>query len=350
MFFASDNAAPSHPKIIDAISRANQGYASGYGNDATTKQAVDMVRTLFEAPEAAVYSVATGTAANALALASLVNPWDTIFCHDVAHVEQDECGAPEFFTNGAKLTLLSGDHGKIDPQAFAVRAETTGQLGVHNVQRGALSLTNVTEAGTLYSLDEIRALTRIAKEFGVATHLDGARFANAVAALGCSPADMTWKAGIDVVSFGGTKNGCLGVEAVVIFDPAKAWEFELRRKRAGHLFSKHRYLAAQMEGYLADGLWLKLARHANAMASKLATGIQAINSASFQHPQQANMLFCGWSRVGHQKARGAGAQYYDWPSPHPTTGRDDDILTARLVTSWSTTEQDIERFLDAIAP
>jgi threonine aldolase len=349
MYFASDNSAPVHPKIIEGMARANQGYASGYGNDAGTKQAEAMIRDLFEAPDAAVYFVATGTAANALALASHISPWETIFCHPTSHIEIDECGAPEFYAGGAKLVLIDGENGKMHPELLRAKVQATGQSDVHYVQRGALSITNITEVGTIYSLDEIRALTKIAKDYDMPCHLDGARFANAMVALDCSPADMTWKSGIDVVSFGGTKNGCMGVEAVVIFDPEKAWEFELRRKRGGHLVSKNRFLAAQMEAYLTDGLWIKLARHANAMGDLLAKGMAQIKGAEFHHPQQANMLFCNWPRAGHELAQDAGAMYYPWPGDHPETGPADEILSARLVTSWSTTPQDVERFLELIA-
>ena len=349
MYFASDNSAPVHPKILEGLARANEGYASGYGNDAVTKQAEAMIRDLFEAPEAAVYFVSTGTAANALALASHIDPWQGIYCHPVAHIEEDECGAPEFYAGGAKLVLIDGQNGKMDPAKLRHKVENTGNVGVHNIQRGAVSITNVTEVGTIYSLSEIQALTAIAHEYGLPAHLDGARFTNALVALDCTPAEMTWKSGIDVVSFGGTKNGCMGVEAVIIFDPAKAWEFELRRKRGGHLCSKNRYLAAQMESYLTDDLWLKLAKHANAMGTLLATGLGQIETVKFQHPQQANMLFCGWPRSGHKLAQAAGAMYYPWPADHPETGPADEFLTARLVTSWSTTPQDVEEFLKLIA-
>lgn len=349
MYFASDNSAPVHPKIMEGMARANEGYASGYGNDAVTRQAEAMVRDLFEAPEAAVYFVSTGTAANALALASHIDPWQGIYCHPVAHIEEDECGAPEFYAGGAKLVLIDGKDGKMDPAKLRRKIENTGNVGVHNIQRGAVSITNVTEVGTVYSLNEIQALTAIAKKYNLPAHLDGARFTNAMVALGCTPAEMSWKSGIDVVSFGGTKNGCMGVEAVIIFDPAKAWEFELRRKRGGHLSSKNRYLAAQMEAYLTDDLWLKLAKHANAMGGLLADGLRQMESVEFQHPQQANMLFCGWPRSGHELAQAAGAMYYPWPADHPESGPNDEQLFARLVTSWSTTPQDVERFLELIA-
>jgi threonine aldolase len=212
---------------------------------------------------------------------------------------------------------------------------------VHGVQRGAVSVTNLTEAGTLYTPAEIAALTTEARAFGLPCHLDGARFANALAATGASPAQMTWQAGIDILSFGGTKNGCLGVEAVVIFDPAKAWEFELRRKRGGHLFSKHRYLAAQMVAYLEGGLWLRLAARANAMGARLAEGLRQTEGVTLRHPVPANMMFAEWPEGTHARLRAAGAVYYDWDAP---PGRE----AARLVTSWNTTEADVDRFLSAL--
>ena len=250
MFFASDNGAAAHPNILAAVEKANSGFSPAYGNDQIMEAVTQNIREIFEAPDAAVYLVATGTAANALALACITEPWQTIFCHRVSHVEEDECGAPEFYTGGAKLTLIDGAHAKMNANSLAEAIRMTGRTGVHNVQRGALTLTQATENGTVYSLSEIKALTKLAKDAGLKSHMDGARFANALVALGCTPAEMTWKAGIDILSFGGTKNGCMGVEAVVIFDPEKAWEFELRRKRGGHLFSKHRVLAAQM-GYFS---------------------------------------------------------------------------------------------------
>lgn len=332
MFFASDNGAPCPPQVMAALMQANQGPAMPYGNDPVTKAAADMIRDVLEAPEAAVYFVATGTAANALALATLCPPWGAVFCHDIAHVQQDECGAPEFFS-GAKLLTVPGAHGLMAPDALDRAIRGQGVRVVHSVQPGAVTLTDVTEAGTLYDPDQIAALARVAHGHGLPVHLDGARFANAVAATGASPAELTWKAGVDALSFGGTKGGLLGAEAVVFFDPARGWEFELRRKRAGHLFSKNRYLAAQFSGWLADGLWLDLARHANAMAARMADAVQAIPGASLIHPAQANILFAQLPDSAHQRLKAAGARYYDMGE-----GR------ARLVTSWATTEQEIAAF------
>ena len=218
-------------------------------------------------------------------------------------------------------------------------------VGVHNVQRGMISITNVTEMGAVYSAAEVAELAAIGKEFDIPVHLDGARFANALVSSGATAAEMTWKAGVDVVSFGGTKNGLMGVEAVVIFDPAKAWEFELRRKRGGHLFSKHRYLSAQMQAYLTDDLWLDMARNANAMGARLSAGVSAVEGVKLTNPTDANMIFAKWPRGLHRRMIEGGAKYALWPLDNPLDGTEDELLQARLVTSWSTTEDDINAFL-----
>jgi threonine aldolase len=340
MFFASDNTSGAAPEIMAALVRANQGYQRSYGADALMDSARARIRAVLEAPEAAVYLVATGTAANSLALAVGTPPWGAVFCHKHAHVAEDECNAPEFFTGGAKLVLVDGAHGKMTPDTLAPQLARIGAGGVHSLQTGMLTLTNVTEAGTVYTPAEIAALTALARARGMLCHLDGARFANALVATGATPAEMTWKAGIDILSFGGTKNGCMGVEAVVLFDPARAAEFELRRKRAGHLSSKYRFLAAQFDAYLTDGLWLRLAAQANAMGTRLAEGLVRRNDVSQLHPVQANMMFPEWPAGTHARLQAAGAVYYDWTLPSGHEG-------ARLVTSWSTTETDVDRFLAA---
>ncbi len=339
MFLASDNGSAVPDAILAALARANEGPARGYGADAVTARAQDRVREVLEAPQAAVHFVATGTAANALALATLTPPWGAVFCHADAHANTDECGAPEMFTGGAKLVGVAGDHGKVTPAALAERIGSLGQIGVHTVQPGSVTLTNVTEAGTVYTPAEIAALATVAHGAGLPVHLDGARFANALVATGASPAEMTWQAGVDVLSLGGTKNGLLGAEAVVIFDPARAWEFELRRKRAGHLFSKMRYLAAQMEAWLDDGLWLRLAGRANAAMARLSAGLG--NAARPLHPVQANIAFVDWAPGTHARLQAAGAVYYDWAAP-------DGVERARLVTSWNTTEAEVDGFLSAL--
>ena len=342
MYFASDNTAPTHPDIMAAVIRANAGYPCSYGADPLMDRVRTQIRDLFDAPEAAVYLVATGTAANALSVAIHAQPWTAVFCHEDAHIATDECGAPEFFS-GAKLALVAGAHGKITPDTLTTALSRIGESGVHGVQRGMLSLTNVTEAGTVYTIAEIAALTALAKQDNLPCHLDGARFANALIACNATPAEMTWKSGIDVLSFGGTKNGCMGVEAVVIFDPGKAWEFELRRKRAGHLFSKHRYLSAQMEAYLTDGLWLKLAAHANAMSQRLHQNLAQIPGATLRHTVDANILFPSFTPGTNARAEAKGAVYYNWTTPD---GQD----AARFVTSWSTTEADTDALINALRP
>ncbi|GAB1364831.1 beta-eliminating lyase-related protein [Rhodobacter sp.] len=340
MFFASDNTSGAAPEIMAALARANDGYQRSYGADALMERARDRIRDVLEAPQAAVYLVATGTAANALAIALTTKPWGSVFCHRLAHVAEDECNAPEFYAGGAKLVLVDGPHGRMTPEALSAQLARIGAGGVHSLQTGMLTLTNVTEAGTVYSPAEIATLTALAKARGLPCHLDGARFANALVATGATPAEMTWKAGIDILSFGGTKNGCLGVEAVVIFDPARAEEFELRRKRGGHLFSKHRFLSAQFEAYLADNLWLRLAAQANAMGAGLAEGLSRRNEVEQSHPVQANMMFPEWNAGTHAGLKAAGAEYYAWDLPEGREG-------ARLVTSWSTTEGDVDAFLQA---
>ncbi|OZB17803.1 MAG: low specificity L-threonine aldolase [Rhodobacterales bacterium 34-62-10] len=347
MFFASDNAGPAHPQVMQAMVDANTGFAMPYGNDPIMVEVRARLRAIFEAPEAAIYLVATGTAANSLALATLGEPWQTVFCSPVAHIHEDECNAPEFYSGGAKLTLV-GDSDKMTAAALraAILAEQT--RGVHGPQRGPVSITNVTERGRVYTCDEIAGLSAVAKEYGLPVHLDGARFANALVALGCTAAEMTWKAGVDAVSFGGTKNGLPGVEAVIFFDPAKAWEFELRRKRGAHLFSKHRYLSAQMLAFLTDDLWLHSAQRANANAARLIKGLKAIPAAGFLHEPQANMVFATLPRATHQRLHDAGAVYYIWSGA--LEGDDPaEPLAARLVCDWSIGHDQIDAFLTLAA-
>ena len=348
MFFASDNASPVPQQVLDAVAKVNEGYAASYGTDVEMDEVRRLIREIFEAPKAEVYLVATGTSANVLSLATLVQPWQAICCHRNAHIAEDECGSPEFYTGGSKLNLIDGDHGKITPAALEAAIKVQVQGFVHSVQRGALSLTNATESGTVYSHDALKALCDVAKRYDMPVHLDGARFANSVVSTGATPAEMSWKAGVDVLSFGGTKNGLMGVEAVILFDPKLAWEFELRRKRGGHLFSKHRYLSAQMLAYLTDGLWLDLAGKANAAAKKLSNGILSLEGATLVHPTDANAVFASWNRAGHRRAMEAGAKYYFWGSAGDLDGPDDGLESARLVCSWCTADAEIEQFLALI--
>ena len=347
MNFASDNTGPVHPNVMAALNAANMGYALPYGADDATAQAVQDIRDVFEAQEAAVYLVSLGTAANSLILATLSHPWETVFCHTVAHIHEDECNAPEFYTGGTKLTLVPGDDAKMTAQSLrkSILAEET--RGVHGPQRGPVSLTQATERGTIYSLAEIQEISATAKDFGLPVHMDGARFANALQTLGCSAAEMTWKSGIDAVTFGGTKNGLMAVEAVVFFDPKHAWEFELRRKRGAHLFSKHRFLAAQMQAYLAGDLWLDMAEKSNTACARLAQGLKQTPGVVLDFEPQANIIFAQWSRAAHQRLHAAGAKYYVMAGDH-TTGPADELLPARLVTDWSASPEDVDRFLEIL--
>lgn len=335
MFFASDNGAPVPQSIMEALMNANQGQTLSYGADAAMARLRSKIRDLFAAPQAEVHLVTTGTAANSLSLALYTPPFGATLCHRHAHIAEDECGAPEFFSGGAKLLLVDGAHGKITPETLTNALAQSGG-SVHSVQPSALSLTNVTEAGTTYTVTEIEALAAIAKSKGLATHLDGARFANALVATNASPADMTWRAGIDVLSLGGTKNGLLGAEAIVLFDPAKSWELELRRKRAGHLSSKMRYVAAQMEAWFENGYWLEMASHSNAMATRLAAGLATIEGAELLHPVQANIAFVRLPDAAHARAKAGGAVYYNMGDG-----------VCRLVTAWCTTPDEIDALLAA---
>ncbi|MEX0305504.1 MAG: low specificity L-threonine aldolase [Leisingera sp.] len=344
MHFASDNSGPVPQQILDAVAKANQGYAMAYGADPEMEAVTARIREIFEAPEAAVYLVATGTAANVLALSTLTQPWQTVFCGGPAHINMDECNAPEFYMGGAKLTLVTKAD-KITPEVLRAAIEGEETRGVHGPQRGPVSLTQVTEYGTVYSLEELAALCGVAKEFGLPVHMDGARFTNALVSLGCTPAEMTWKAGLDAVSFGGTKNGCMGVEAVIFFDPTHAQEFEYRRKRGAHLFSKHRYLSAQMLAYLTGDLWLENARAANARAARLAEGLRTAG-AEFTHEPQANMIFAALPRAKHRALFEAGAAYHLWDGG--LDGPEEEKVTARFVCDWSIPDEQIQAFLNLL--
>lgn len=340
MFFASDNAGPVHPAVMDRVIAANTGHQMPYGKDDLMDEVRAEIRRVFEAPQAEVYLVATGTAANALALACYTQPWQTIFASKVAHIQEDECNAPEFYAGGAKLTLVETDN-KMAPEALDAAIGGWVDGDVHGPQRGPVSITSVTERGSVYGLDELKALTEVAKGYGLPVHLDGARFANAMVSLGCSAAEMSWKSGVDVVSFGGTKNGCMGVEAVVFFDPSKAWEFELRRKRGAHLFSKHRFLSAQMAGYLQGDAFVQIAREANGHAAHLAEGLRAAG-AEFMYAPDANMIYTRFPRSTHQRLHEAGAKYYLKGS---LDGPAEEMVGARLVCDWSIGRDRIDAFL-----
>ena len=346
MNFASDNAAGAAPEIIEAITVAAKGTAAAYGADPWSVRASAHLAETFET-DLAAFLVATGTAANALALAALARPFDAIFCHEEAHVQDDECGAPEFFTSGAKLVCVPGVNGKITPQALAETLARYPRGLVKSVQPAALTLSQATEAGTLYTLAEIAALAEIAHEGGLAVHMDGARFANALVTLGVSPAEMSWRAGIDVLSFGATKNGALACEAVLFFDKARAQTFPFLRKRGGHTLSKGRLLGAQMGAYLEGGLWLTLAARANACARQMSERLAALPGVRLVWPTQANEVFLAAPAERVAAWSDAGAAFYVWTTrsaPPETAARPGETLL-RLVTSFETSQAEIDAFL-----
>ena len=344
MNFASDNAAVIAPEIFDAIARANDGYSLAYGNDDSTRALERRMSEFFER-EVAIFLVATGTAANALAVAHFCQPWNAVLCHEASHLMTDEAGAPEFYGGGLKLVGIAGENGKIAPASL--RDMIGRGRGVpHSVIPGIVSLSQSTEFGTVYRNDEVTALAEIAHERGLSVHMDGARLANALVRNNGTPADATWKAGVDVLSFGATKNGALAAEAVVFFDPGKAAGMASRRKRSGQLFSKHRFFAAQFDAYLKDGLWLKLARRANMAAADLALGL-AESGLPPIWPVEANEVFVQLPAATDKRLRAAGATYVSWPPeflPAGTPALADHKLV-RLVTSFATTDADVKRFV-----
>jgi threonine aldolase len=348
MFFASDNWAGAHPSINERLSKESTRFAAAYGTSDLDKAIEAQFSAIFER-EVAVFFVATGTAANSLSLASVARPGGLTFCHTQAHVIEDECGAPDFFS-GMRMIGVDGPDGKMLPENLIERIGRYPQDAVHHGRAAAVSMTQATEVGTIYSLDEIGAISRIAQNNGLPLHMDGARFANALVALGCSPAEMTWKRGVDVLSFGGTKNGCWCAEAIVFFDPDLAKDFAFLRKRSAQLFSKSRFIAAQFEAYLKDDLWLDLARHANAMADRLRAGIEQAAGARLGWTTTSNEVFAVVAKTAIEKARAKGAQFYDWPvadSQKHLVGADEGLI--RLVTSFATSDADVADFLACLA-
>jgi threonine aldolase len=344
MYFASDNTAGMAPQVYEALGKANAGYALGYGNDEWTRRVEAKFAAIFER-EVAVFLVPTGTVANALAIAHLTPPWGAVLCHESSHIATDECGAPEFFGGGIKLVGLKGEGTKISAATLRDALEGSAWGGPHHVTPSVVSLSQATEAGTIYRVAEVKELADIVHRHGAALHVDGARLGNALARMNVSPAEATWRAGVDALSFGATKGGTMGAEAVIFFDKKHAAHMPDRRKRGGATASKHRFLAAQIEAYLADDLWLALARHANAMADALAAGLTAAGCRPVW-PVEANEVFAPIPLAADKKLRAAGAMYYPWPAGDIAIGAD--TMLVRLVTSFQTTPDDVARFLSFV--
>jgi threonine aldolase len=339
MNFISDNQAGAHPAVLAAISDAASGLAEGYGEDALTAAAESAVRAVFET-DCAVFFVTTGTAANALAMSALCPPWGAIYCHEGAHIQNDENTAVELYTGGARMVGIAGDGGKPDVALMRSHMGIATVHGVHNAKPGAISLSNVTESGTVYRPEEVASYRQLADEFQLNLHMDGARFANAAVASGVNPADITWRAGVDCLSFGLTKNGGIATEAVVMFNQALAEDFAYRRKRAGHLWSKQRFLAAQWLALLENDLWLDNARHANTMARELAAGFAAQDAIRLPWPADANELFPVIPEALRGRLRDADLVFYDWPQEADMT---------RFVTHFGTDPAELARAVEVIA-
>ncbi|MFD4573380.1 threonine aldolase family protein [Streptomyces sp. NPDC058417] len=335
--FSSDNVAGTAPEIIEAVARAATGPAVPYGADALSGAVRRRLSEVFER-EVDVLPVSTGSAANALSLAALTPPWGSVLCHRDSHITNDECGAPEFYTAGAKLVPLGGDDAKIDPAEL--RAAVRHKAGdVHSVEPAVVSVTQATETGAVLTPDELGLLGSITQEAGLRLHMDGARFAGAVAALGRTPADLSWRAGVDLLSFGATKNGTMTADAVVVFDRSLTPELTFRAKRAGQLAAKARFQSAQLDAYLADGLWLRHAAHANAMAARLQEGLKAVPGAALLGVAEANILFCRLPRPVIDGLLGEGYVFYHdrWAEG-----------VVRFVTSFATTPRDVDALIGAV--
>ena len=339
--FASDNVAPAAPQIIAALARVNCGAVHSYGEDPESQRLTKLAQSVF-ACDLVIHPVATGTAANALALAVLAPPFGGVYCQEFAHVNTDECGAPEFYTGGAKLLALASANGKIAADQLAAPIAHAREMGVHHVLPAAVSVSQATEWGTVYTVDELSELSAVAHAHGLLVHMDGARFANAVAHLRCTPAEASWKSGIDVLSFGATKNGGLAAEAVIFFKPELARDFELRRKRAGHLCSKMRFLSAQLTACFEDELWLRHARSANTLATRLAQGLRRSGIRLLQ-PVEANEIFAEFPAQLVAALRRQGFEFYEWPAPPGATSP-----VVRLVTAYDMAAGDVDTLLAAV--
>ncbi len=327
--FASDNYAGICPEAWKAMEEANHGHERSYGDDPWTQQAADLLRDLFET-KCEVFFVFNGTSANSLAVSSLCNSYHSLLCHELAHVETDECGAPEFFSNGTKVLLLRGPDGKVTPAE--IERMVHKRSDIHYPKPRVVSVTQSTEVGTVYTPDELKAIGAVAHGLGLRLHMDGARFANAVAALGCKPKEITWQSGVDVLCFGGTKNGMAVGEAVVFFKKELAHEFEYRCKQAGQLSSKMRFLSAPWVGMLKDGGWLRNATNANTMAALLEEKLKGVPGAKQLFPRQANAVFTELPRPVIEALWKKGWKFYTFIGQGG----------CRLMCSWDTTREDVE--------
>ncbi len=324
----SDNAAGVAPEILAAVAAAGEGSALAYGGDEWTARLSERVAEVFEHPDARVFPVISGTAANAIGLSAMCPPWGSVLCHDTAHVLRNECGATSMFAGGAVMHGLTGDSYKLAPESVQIAFEATRWGDPHHSQPAVLSLTCPTDHGTVYTPSEVAALVDVAGEHGLSVHMDGARIANALAGVGCTPAELTWRAGVDVVSLGATKNGALSTDAIVCFDTDIAEQLVYRVKRAGHVASKMRFQSAQLDAYLTDGLWLRLAGTANAAMTVLAAGLRQLGVELLNEPQ-ANMVFARFPASGVRRLEEVGLLFY---------AMDDEVV--RFVTSFQTTDAD----------
>jgi threonine aldolase len=337
--FRSDNESPAAPAIMTALQEANRGSAWAYADDDWSKRLDAAFSELFETPTT-VIPVSTGTVANSIALATVTPPWGSVYCHRTAHILNDEGGAPEFFGDGLRLVPVDGPEGKFSAEELKRLVRANEGHGVHSYQPGAVSLTQCTERGTVYQPQEIESVCRAAAELGMATHMDGARFANAIASLGRRPGEVSWRAGVELMSFGASKNGCLAAEALLLFGRPELREHAERlRKRGGHLLSKMRYVSAQLLAYVENGLWLDLAGHANGQAAHFAEAVQKHPDAELEFEVQANEVFVRWSAQGFRQLEEAGCQFLAWP------GRDD---LARFVFSHCTEPAETDQLCRAL--
>jgi len=340
MNFRSDNEGPVDAAILQAMVSANAGTAHGYAEDHYSAQLDATFSAVFET-DTTVLPMVTGTAGNAIALAEMCPPWGSVVCHQHAHIHEDECGAPEFFNPGCKLAPLGGDAGRIEPGELACWLAGQGSHGVHQNLPAVLSLTQATEAGTVYAPAQITALADIARSHDMHVHMDGARFANAVSSLQIHPADITWRAGVDVLTFGASKNGCMAAEALLVFGHPEWLEgMQRRRKRAGHLLSKMRYVSAQLLAYLRDDLWLQLAQQANAHAATFSAAVNAHSSAELLWPVEVNEVFLHWPAEKLDKLSAAGMAFHRWPG-----GND----RARFVFACSASADEVNALCQALA-